>query len=102
MRALIALVLAVFCAVTAMPASAQQGAATFIVSGVPADATAANANDARTQAMASAQQIGFERLVRRLTPDGSAVPAVTPQQLDTLVTSVDIENERRSATRYVA
>ncbi len=106
MRALAALALALVCAVLPVPASAQGRDNVYVVAGVPADATAANAAEARTQALANANRIGFERLVRRLTPAAeftrTGVPALTPQQLENLVTSFDVEDERRSGTRYLA
>jgi len=86
-------------------ASAQARDSAYVVGGVPADATAANAAQAQSTALANAQRIGFERLVRRVTPPDEFArigqPAVTPQQLDTLVNSVDVEDERRSSTRYI-
>ncbi len=106
MRALAAIALAIFCAVTPSLASAQTRDTPYTVSGVPAEATAANAAQAQTQALANAQRVGFERLVRRITPDADVqrlgLPATTPQQLDLLVSSLDIQDERRSSTRYIA
>ncbi len=105
MRALAALAFALLCAVMPEAASAQGRDNAYVVGGVPADATAANAAQAQSAALANAQRIGFERLVRRVTPTEElgriGVPAVTPQQLDTLVNSVDVEDERRSSTRYI-
>ena len=105
MRALAALAFALLCAVMPEAASAQGRDNAYVVGGVPADATAANAAQAQSAALANAQRIGFERLVRRVTPTDEigriGVPSVTPQQLDTLVNSVDVEDERRSSTRYI-
>ncbi len=109
MRALTALVFApvfaLVCAVLAPAASAQTRDAIFAIS-VVADSTAANSAQARTAALASANQIGFERLTRRLTAAADfariGVPALTPQQLENMVSSVDVEEERRSGTRYMA
>lgn len=105
MRALAALAFALLCAVMPEAASAQGRDNAYVVGGVPADATAANAAQAQSTALANAQRIGFERLVRRVTPTEElgriGLPSVTPQQLDTLVNSVDVEDERRSSTRYI-
>jgi hypothetical protein len=106
---LAALVIAAFCAFAPGPASAQGAASgrdnVYTVAGVQVDQTAASAGAAQQAGFASAQRLGFERLVRRLTvpeelaargapvPDGSA--------LERLVLSVDVEEERRSATRYI-
>src|SRR5690606_3330200 len=60
---------------------------------------------AQQAGLAAAQRVGFERLVRRLTiPDELAqrgVPQVETATLDRLVSSVDVEEERRSGTRYI-
>ena len=70
-----------------------------------ADETAANAAAAQEAAFSSAQRRGFERLVRRLTvPDELArqgMPAADNSMLQRLVLSVDVEEERRSSTRYI-
>lgn len=106
MRALAALAFAILCAVTAAPASAQARGNSYTVAGVPADATAENSAQAQALALQSAQRIGFDRLVRRLTlPDelqrlGAPQPDQT--QLEALVSSVDVNDERRSGTRYIA
>ncbi|MET0182154.1 MAG: hypothetical protein ABW199_04630 [Caulobacterales bacterium] len=105
MRALAALLFALVCAVSVPPASAQGRDNAYVVAGVPAEATADNSAQAQTQAFASAQRIGFERLVRRLAPASDVirlgVPTLDDAALDRLVNSVEVENERRSGTRYV-
>ena len=59
---------AAFCAFFVAPAAAQQGRNDiFTVSGVRVDQSATDSAQARTQALAAAQRIGFERLARRLT-----------------------------------
>lgn len=105
MRALAALIFALVCAVSVQPASAQGRDNAYVVAGVPADATAANSAQAQMQAFSSAQRIGFDRLVRRLAPAADVirlgVPALDDPAIDRLVNSVEVENERRSGTRYV-
>lgn len=96
----------VFCALLAGPASAQGRSDLFSVAGVRVDATAATAAEARARAVADAQRQAYVRLVRRLAPSQeiAARPPLDPppEILDRLVAGIDIEEERRSATRYIA
>jgi hypothetical protein len=105
MRALFTLALALFCAVSQLPASAQDRDSAYVVSGVPAEAEASNSAEARSLAFANAYRLGFERLVRRLTLAADfarvGVPQAPPAQLEALVASVDVESERRSGSRYL-
>ncbi len=100
-----ALILAAFCAFLPTPSRAQGVENPYAVAGVYVDATAANSAAAQQQGFASAQRQGFERLVRRVTlPDDLArlgAPQLDQVSLDRLVLSVDVEDERRSGTRYV-
>ncbi|MBL8548104.1 MAG: DUF2066 domain-containing protein [Hyphomonadaceae bacterium] len=103
--AIAAVFLAALCAFAPGAASAQGRDNVYVVAGVRVDETAANAAAAQQAGLAAAQRVGFERLVRRLTiPDELAtggVPQVEPATLDRLVSSVDVEEERRSGTRYI-
>jgi len=105
LAAFAAVFLAALCAFAPGAASAQGRDNVYAVSGVYVDETAANAAAAQQAGLAAAQRVGFERLVRRLTiPDELAargVPQVESATLDRLVSSVDIEEERRSGTRYI-
>ncbi|MEZ5995841.1 MAG: DUF2066 domain-containing protein [Hyphomonadaceae bacterium] len=105
LAAFAALFLAAFCAFAPGAASAQGRDNVYAVSGVYVDETAANAAAAQQAGFAAAQQAGFERLVRRLTiPEelgARGVPDVDGATLERLISSVDIEEERRSGTRYV-
>ncbi|HVY85305.1 MAG TPA: DUF2066 domain-containing protein [Caulobacterales bacterium] len=96
---------AALCAFSAGPASAQDRGNVFTVSGVSVDETAANSAAAQQQGLASAQRLGFQRLERRLTlPDEQArltLPLVDGPALERMVLSVDVEQERRSGTRYL-
>lgn len=107
-KSLTALVISLFaalCAFTPAPASAQSRESVFVVSGVSVDETAATAAEAQLAGFVAAQRAGFRRLVSRLTlpaelgPQGP--PFVEDVELDRLVLSVDVEDERRSATRYI-
>ena len=109
LAAIAALFLAALCAFAPGAASAQGATAgsenVYAVAGVRVDETAANAAAAQQAGLAAAQRTGFERLVRRLTiPDELntvGVPQVDQTTLERLVLSVDVEEERRSATRYI-
>lgn len=76
-------------------ASAEQPSA-LTQTGVPAEATAENAVIARDRALAGAQRIAYERMAEALgLPKG-----IDSAQLDQLVSSVVIEQERTSRTSY--
>lgn len=97
---------AAFCAFFVGPAAAQAGRGDiFLVSGVRVDQTAPDAAQARAQGMAAAQRLGFERLARRITSAEDqarlTIPRPDDSALNQLVRSVDVEEERRSGTRYL-
>jgi hypothetical protein len=100
-----ALFLAALCALSPSLASAQTRDNVYAVGGIHVDQTAANAAAAQQAGFAAAQQRGFERLVRRLTVPEELVqrgmPVAQGAALDALVLSVDVEEERRSGTRYI-
>lgn len=97
---------AVFCAFLAAPARAQGPGAIYSVQDVQVDESATSAALARPMAFYKAQQAAWARLTRRLTsPTDFArlgVPALTPAIYERIVTSIDIQEERRSGTRYIA
>jgi len=105
LAAVAALFLAALCAFTPSLASAQTRDNVYAVSGIYVDQSAANASAAQQAGFAAAQQRGFERLVRRLTvPDElvrRGMPVAQGAALEALVLSVDVEEERRSGTRYI-
>lgn len=106
MAAFAAFFLAALCAFAPGAASAQS-ANVYAVSGVYVDETAENAAAAQQAAFTAAQRIGYERLVRRLSiPEelatrGGAIPQLDAAGIERLVLSVDVEEQRRSATRYI-
>jgi hypothetical protein len=104
LAAFAAFFLAALCAFAPGAASAQS-ANVYAVSGVHVDETAANSAAAQQAGLAAAQRIAYERLVRRLTiPEDIAargVPVLDAAAIERLVQSVDVEEERRSATRYI-
>lgn len=95
------------CFVLAGAASAQTPARPdiFVVSGVRVDVTAPSAAAARDQAQDRAERIAFERLVRRLTPADQfariGAPRLEGVAFDRLVSSIEIEEERRAGPRYI-
>lgn len=78
----------------------------FAVAGTRVDVTAADAATARTQGFAQAQRVAFDRLVKRLVLGEDLARLPPPQAdgaaLDRMVRGVDVEDERRSGTRYIA
>jgi hypothetical protein len=105
LAAFAAFALAALCAFAPGVASAQVRDNVYAVAGVRVDETAANAAAAQEAGFAAAQRTAFERLVRRLTaPDELsriAMPQPEASALERLVLSVDVEEERRSSTRYI-
>jgi hypothetical protein len=105
LAAFAALFLAALCAFAPGLASAQTRDNVYAVSGVRVDETAANASAAQTAGFAAAQRLGFERLVRRLTVPSEVAARPLPQldasAIESLVLSVDVEEERRSGSRYI-
>jgi hypothetical protein len=105
LAAFAAFFLAALCAFAPGAASAQGRDNVYAVAGVYVNETAANAAAAQQAGFAAAQRAGFERLVRRLTIPTELVargmPPVDGAALERLVLSVDVEEERRSTTRYI-
>jgi len=106
LAAFAAVFLAALCAFAPGLASAQS-ANVYAVSGVYVDETAADAATAQAAAFGAAQRLAYERLVRRLSiPEelaarGGAIPQLDQGAIERLVLSVDVEEQRRSATRYI-
>jgi hypothetical protein len=105
LAAIAACFLAALCAFAPALASAQTRDNVYAVAGVQVDETAANAAAAQQAGFAAAQRRGFARLVRRLgipqELSARGVPEVDAATLERLVLSVDVEEERRSGTRYI-
>ncbi len=105
LAAFAAFALAALCAFAPGLASAQARDNVYAVSGIYVDETAPNAAAAQQAGFATAQRLGFERLMRRLTipEDLARANLATPDAaaLERLVLSVDVEEERRSSTRYI-
>ena len=76
----------------------------FTVSGVPVDVRAENVILARSQALLEGQRAAFQILVQRLTSaaDGQKLPHLSDEDLQNIVLDVGIDQEKRSAVRYLA
>jgi hypothetical protein len=79
-------------------------AALYAVAGIEVDATAGSATAARDIALANGRPVAWERLYRRITPptEWDLQPTVDAALLERLILSMQIANERRSTTRYLA
>ena len=88
-------------AVQAAPAPAPD---LFSVTGIKVDQTAESATAARDLAMAQGRPVAFTRLYRRLTAQAnwSKQPQLDANALLRLMRSFEVDNERRSSTRYLA
>ena len=100
--AILASLAAAFCALLTSPASA---AGVYTVSNIKVDVAAPDPGAARQAGFNQARRIGFDRLVKRLAlPDEVArvgVPQLSPDQLEQIASSIQIEQERPQGARYV-
>lgn len=76
----------------------------FVERDVPAQATAADAVQARENAIAEAQVLALRRLMERLSPPESRgrLPAVPASQIDRYVRSFEVQSEQVGSTTYQA
>lgn len=76
----------------------------YTVADVPVDATAGSAIEARDIAIANGRVAAWTQLWQRLTPqtEWSKLPSLNSQELDDLIIGINVANERRSSTRYLA
>jgi len=76
----------------------------WTVSNIAVDATATSPSTAKDAALAQGRQTAWAQLFRRLTPapEWARQPPLTPAELEQMVKSFDIANERHSSTRYLA
>ncbi len=76
----------------------------WTVSNISVDATGTSPSTAKDTALAQGRQTAWTELFRRLTPasEWARQPTLTPDELESLVKSFDIANERHSSTRYLA
>ncbi|HEY4254273.1 MAG TPA: hypothetical protein VGM87_23910 [Roseomonas sp.] len=83
----------------AQPTAAAPAAIQYVQRGIPAEASAENGVVARDRALASARRIAWDRLVGAA---GTGPRSVSDSQLDSMVESIVIEQERTAPTRYIA
>ncbi|HIJ61217.1 MAG TPA: DUF2066 domain-containing protein [Rhodospirillaceae bacterium] len=76
----------------------------FTISGVPVDVRAENVNLARQTALLEGQRAALQSLLMRLTSaaDVQKMPRLSDEELQNLVLDVGIDQEKRSAVRYLA
>ncbi len=82
----------------------QQAASVFTVANVRAEAEAENAVEAKRLAVQAAETQAFRLLVSRLTDfrAQTLIPDPPPEQLERLVSNIDVRGEGVSGTSYVA
>lgn len=85
-------------------AQQQRQASVFTVANVKAQAEAANAVEAKKLATQSAETRAFQELVSRLTDikAGARIPALAPEEVERLVSDIDVRGEGVSGTSYIA
>lgn len=77
----------------------------YVVKDVKVSATAANATEARVNALAQGEKKGFEKLMRELLPEAEANARIAKTenwQISRMVRSYEVNNERLSGTSYHA
>ncbi|MCU0986309.1 MAG: hypothetical protein MUC89_15460 [Acetobacteraceae bacterium] len=75
----------------------------FVVRGVAAEATAETATAARERAIAGGLRSAWATLLAREAPaDQARLGAISAQDLERLIESYEVENERVGSTRYAA
>jgi len=83
------------------PAAAQNF---YTIDDVAVDVTADTAAAAQQKALIEAQRLAYDRLMRRLvgTEALSRVPPADDARLQALVQGIEVNDEKRSSTRYIA
>ncbi len=98
------LIFLLFVSFFAFPAGqtrAQDDAALYSITDVPADVTADSAAHARDQAIAQAQRLAFNQLLDRLGASVTVAKKLSDDDIAALVKSFEVQNERTSAVRYI-
>ena len=79
-----------------------QPADLWTVANVPVDATGNSPSAAKDTALSQGRQKAWAEVFRRIAPAGEKAPPLTDQDLEPMVKSFDISNEKHSSTRYLA
>jgi hypothetical protein len=89
-------------AAVSLPAQAQS--TLYTVDKLTVDAMGASPSDARDRALNGGRERAFGIIFKRLTQQSNwgAQPKLTPQELEEMVISFTVDNERHSTTRYLA
>jgi hypothetical protein len=76
----------------------------FTVKGIHVDATGTTATEARNKALAMGRPLAWTKLYRSLVPQAAwgKQPKLNDFQLQHIIRSFEVANERRSNTRYIA
>ncbi len=101
MRQRFGLLMAVFMVLLALPAAADN---VFVIRDVPVDETAGSADEARRVAIARGEAEAWNRLMLRLVVPGQVqrVPQMSGGDLDSMIQSFEIADERITSDRYRA
>lgn len=85
------------------PAAAQSSSDIYTVTGIPIDATGADASQARESALVQGRIKAADEVLRRFTlyADWPRLPEVDAVTADAMVTGIGVANERTSGTRYL-
>jgi hypothetical protein len=90
-------------ALSAGPASTQTGGSAYAIGGIAVDVAGPTADAARLAGFRIAQRKAWPLLWSRLTGGpATAAPSLTDAQLDGMVSAIESQGERFSATRYIA
>lgn len=76
----------------------------FTIGGVPVDVSAESPTEARQKAILQGEAIAFSRLMQTvISPeDRVLIPELSSAEIEALVADFSVENEKSSATRYIA
>ena len=74
----------------------------FVIHDVAVDITAANAAQARDQAIAKAQHQAYDQLLQALGVDAAKAPKINDDDIATLVQNFEVQSEKASSVRYIA
>jgi hypothetical protein len=98
------LILFLLCLAFCYPAEAQRYADIFSIEGIEVDVKGPTAEDARIGAFRVAAKKGWGKLWDKLVDPSykGKAPAISDADVYRVVSSIDVSNERMSATRYIA
>jgi len=94
----------VFAMVLTMVMPSVSWANAFTIDGIVVDVTAESPTKAREQAVAQAEKLAYAKLLRAVVvaKDRAILPELSNEDIEALVADFSVENEKSSATRYIA